>query len=146
MRFYKLSVIASGICLLGLVCGCGGGDPLGRRAVSGVVTLDGAPLAKGSISFQPVEQGVTSAGAVITDGAYTISREQGLPKGKYRVAISAVKPGTGLEMPEGGMPGDEVGAPAEELIPAEWNTKSENYVEVGDSGPAEFKHEIVSKK
>ena len=62
------------------------------------------------------------------------------------MVINAVKPGTGLQMPEGGMPGDEVGTPAEELIPAEWNTESENFIEVGSSGPAEFKHEIVTKE
>lgn len=145
MRF-QLSMLASVLCLLGLVCGCGGGDPLGRREVSGTVTLDGAPLADGSISFQPVEKSTTSSGAVITNGAYSIAREQGLPPGKYRVVINAVKPGTGLKMPEGGMPGDEVGTPAEELIPPSWNTESENFIEVGESGPTEFKHEIVTKK
>ncbi|MDD4789283.1 MAG: carboxypeptidase-like regulatory domain-containing protein [Pirellulales bacterium] len=145
MRF-QLSMLASVLCLFGLVCGCGGGDPLGRRAVSGTVTLDGAPLAEGSISFEPVEQSTTSSGAVIANGAYAIAREQGLPPGKYRVVINAVKPGTGLQMPEGGMPGDEVGTPAEELIPAEWNTESENFIEVGSSGPTEFKHEIVTKE
>jgi len=119
---------------------------LGRQAVSGTVTLDGAPLAQGSISFQPTEQGKTSSGAVVSEGQYSIARDQGLPPGKYRVVINAVKPGTGQTLPEGGLPGDETGPPPEELIPADWNTKSENFVEVTDSGAAEFKHEIVTKK
>lgn len=132
---------------LAWICGCGA-DPLGRQPVSGKVTLDGAPLEKGSIGFQPVEGGITSSGAVIAQGAYTISREKGLPPGKYRVVINAIKPGTGqVELPPGGMPGDEVeGKPAEELIPPEWNTESKQFVEVSSSAPAEFVHEIVTKQ
>ena len=30
---------------LGLVCGCGEGNPLGRKPISGTVTLNGAPVA-----------------------------------------------------------------------------------------------------
>lgn len=126
--------------------GCGPNDPLGRRAVSGTVTLDGAPLADGTISFQPTEQGATSSGAMISQGKYAIARDKGLPKGKYRVVINAVKPGTGTTLPEGKMPGEEVGTPPVELIPPEWNTKSQNIVEVPPSGPAKFVHEIVTKK
>ncbi len=107
------------------------------------MTLNGAPLEQGSISFQPTEGATTSSGAVIAQGAYSISRENGLPPGKYRVVINAVKPGTGVELPEGGMPGDEVGVPPEELIPAEWNTESEHFVEVAASGPNQFVHEIA---
>ena len=146
MRSQKFALAVISFCLLGMTWGCGGSDPLGRRAVSGTVTLDGAPLEQGSISFQPTEQGKTSSGAVVNQGEYSIARDQGLPPGKYRVVINAIKPGTGMTLPEGGLPGDEVGTPPEELIPPEWNTKSKNFVEVTDSGATEFKHEIVTKK
>lgn len=130
-------------CLLG-IGGCGADDPLGRRAVSGSVTLDGAPLAEGSISFQPTQESTTSSGAMIEQGKYAISRDKGLPKGKYRVVINAVKPGTGMHLPEGKAPGEEVGTPPVELIPADWNTRSKHFVEVTASGPVQFTHEIVT--
>jgi len=126
--------------------GCGPSDPLGRRAISGAVTLDGTPLTDGTISFQPAEHGATSSGALISQGKYAISRDKGLPPGKYRVAVNAAKPGTGMTLPEGKMPGEEVGTPPVELIPPEWNTKSQNIIEVKASGPAKFTHEIVTKK
>lgn len=132
--------------LLFLVTGCGTNDPLGRRAVNGTVTLDGTSLASGTISFQPTEQGTTSSGAAISDGKYSISRDKGLPKGKYRVVINAIKPGTGMTLPAGKMPGEEVGTPPVEWIPPEWNSKSQQIVEVPPSGAVNFTHEISSKK
>jgi hypothetical protein len=143
MRSQRFGIAAFGLGLLSLALGCGGDDPLNRQTVSGKVTIDGTPLQEGSISFQPTEQGSTSSGAVITQGAYSIPQDKGLPPGKYRVMINAVKPGTGSELPAGGMPGDETGAPAEELIPPSWNTESEQFIEVTESGPNEFTHEIV---
>jgi hypothetical protein len=129
-----------------LAAGCGPSDPLGRRAVSGTVTLDGAPLAEGTISFQPTEQGSTSSGGLVTQGKYSIPRDKGLPPGKYRVVINAIKPGTGMTLPEGKMPGEEVGTPPVELIPPEWNTTSQHFIDVPASGPTAFEHAIVTKK
>ena len=128
------------------VGGCGPSDPLGRRAVSGAVTLDGQPLAEGTISFQPTDHGKTSSGAIVSQGQYAIPPHKGLPQGKYRVVINAVKPGTGMTLPAGKMPGEEIGTPPVELIPPEWNTKSQNIVEVTGSGSAKFMHEIVTKR
>ena len=51
-----------------------------------------------------------------------------------------------MSLPAGKMPGEEVGTPQVELIPADWNTKSQNVVEVPSAGAAHFKHEIVTKK
>jgi hypothetical protein len=146
MRLHRLVFLVFGFCLLGMTWGCGGGDPLGRRAISGTVTVDGAPLPQGGISFEPVGGGVTSSGAVIDRGKYTIPKDKGLPPGKYRVVVNALKPGTGMTLPAGKMPGEAVGPPPEELIPAEWNTNSKNFIEVSDSGPTQFTHEIVTKK
>ncbi|MGE0758461.1 MAG: hypothetical protein AB7O38_15645 [Pirellulaceae bacterium] len=126
--------------------GCGTSDPLGRQAISGEVNVDGQPLKDGSISFEPIEKSVTSSGAMIQEGKYAIIREQGLPPGKYRVVVNALKPGTGMTLPEGKMPGEEVGTPPEELIPPEWNTDSKNTIEVTPSGDNHFMHDIVTKK
>lgn len=127
------------------VLGCGNADPLGRRAISGLVTFDGAPLEQGSILFEPSEGATTSSGAVINQGKYAIQKDLGLPPGKYRVVINALKPGTGTTLPPGGFPGEEVGPPPQERIPANWNTESNHFIEVTESGPTDFTHEIVSK-
>jgi len=133
--------LCSSVLLLG---GCGN-DPLGRHPISGTVTLDGAPVENGSINFQPVDQGVTSSGTAFTGGKYSLSREQGLPVGKYLVTINAPKPGTGATPPEGAMPGEPL-PPPEELIPPEWNVKSTQTIEVKEGGPFEFNFEITTKK
>jgi hypothetical protein len=139
-RFIAFVVV---VVLASLSSGCGESDPLGRRALSGLVTFQGQPLEQGTISFQPTEQGTTSSGAVILQGKYSIPREQGLPVGKYRVVINALKPGTGTTLPDGAMPGEEIGPPPEELIPAEWNVNSQNIIEISESGSNEFRHEIL---
>src|SRR4051794_27321646 len=91
---------------LGLWAGCSG-DSSGRHAISGTVKLDGAPLEKGNISFQPVEGGLTSSGAVISQGEYSIPRDKGLPAGKYRVEInSAAAGGSGKAAAADAAPGD----------------------------------------
>jgi len=125
-----------------IAAGCGEHDPLGRRAVSGTVVFDSKPLEQGSISFEPIENGVTSSGEVIQQGKYSIHKSQGLPPGKYRVIINAIKPGTGMTLPEGKMPGDEVGTPPQELIPPEWNSKSVHTIEVTESSVNDFTHDI----
>lgn len=143
LLFAKLSLL-----IVPLICvlGCGSDDGLGRRAISGVVTFDGQPLADGSISFEPVEKSTTSSGAMIVAGKYSVTKEQGLPPGKYRVVVNAIKPGTGMTLPEGKFPGEEVGTPQQELIPADWNLNSKNFIEVTESGSTEFSHDIKSKK
>lgn len=71
-------------CLL-VFSGCGGSD---RSPVSGTVTLDGQPVAVGSISFRPAKgtKGNT-AGTTIVDGRYTVAAERGLSPGDYTVQV-----------------------------------------------------------
>jgi hypothetical protein len=84
---------------------------------------------------------------MISQGAYEIPKAKGLPPGKYRVSITAVKPGTAPVLAEGAMPGDEESQPPpQELIPPEWNRRSTQIVEVSETGPVELVHEIVTKK
>jgi hypothetical protein len=124
--------------------GCSRGDPQGRRAITGTVTLDGTPLAKGNIQFQSDQPSGPTTGAVIAAGKFSIPTEKGLPPGKYRVRIFATKPGTGEATP-GTMPGEPI-PPAEEMIPPEYNSQSENFVDVTEKGPNDFKFEVVTKK
>jgi hypothetical protein len=129
--------------LAALFTGCGG-DPLGRQPISGSVSLEGAPLEKGTINFHPVDTAKTSTGGPIAGGKFEFERQKGLAVGKYRVTINAPKPGTGQEAPANTMPGDPLPVPVE-LVPPEWNTNSAQFVEVNDSGKNEFNFDIKSK-
>jgi hypothetical protein len=72
--------------------------------VRGKVTVDGAPLAKGTISLQPAQGTVArSSGTTIRDGKYEIVAANGLPPGKYLVTVQAFKEtGRMLPDPQGG--------------------------------------------
>lgn len=79
-----------GIGLLIVAAGCSRGD--GRVAVSGTVTLDGAPLASGAINFRPAEGlQANSAGARIENGRFELPADAGLLPGTYTVVIMAMK-------------------------------------------------------
>src|SRR5438034_10437210 len=101
--------------------GCGPGNPLGRKALSGIVTLDGAPLGDGTIEFHPLDGGVQSGG-LIHSGSYSIPADKGATPGKYRVQISDTYQTPPL--PPGHMPGDDPPPAFKSKIPPEWNSKS----------------------
>lgn len=78
-----------------LSVGCSGGQSDGytgpRGQVTGKVTVDGQPLAKGcQVYFQADKGGYTAAGVVGDDGQYTVAYAggSGLPIGDYRVQLS----------------------------------------------------------
>lgn len=121
------------------IIGCGETDSLGRRPVSGKVTLAGQPLEAGSISFEPVGKGV-SAGAPIVNGTYSISATDGLPIGSYIARISS--PIGGSETPDAPGESDVV---AVEQIPSEFNSASTQKVEVSKDGNNSFDFEIPKK-
>lgn len=108
------------------LAGCGTDDPLNRQPVSGTVSLDGQPLANGTIEFQPLKKGVGS-GAVIEKGEFVIPAAKGLPPGEYIVRVSAAADdGEPQEFP------GESDNLAVELIPAEFNTESDVRFSVKD--------------
>ena len=123
------SRLTSTLLLLPLVVltGCGGvtGDNLDREPVTGTVTLDGKPLSDGSIQLLPASshEGV-AAGAMITDGKFSIERKEGLVPGDYRVVISSSEGGQATA-PAGEAPGtvDPATLP-KERIPAKYNINS----------------------
>jgi len=115
----------------------------GRYAITGTVTLDGSPLEKGNIGFQPLENGRTSSGAVISGGKFTIPADKGLPPGKYRVEIHAAAPGTPPPDPNA-IPGSGP-PPPKELVPPEWNEASKQTIEVKKEGPFNFAFDIATK-
>jgi hypothetical protein len=73
--------------------GCGGAatDNLAREAVWGEVLLDGNPAKSGVITFVPDSAGLPAqGGGPIIEGKFSVSKEQGLVPGKYRVVINAL--------------------------------------------------------
>ena len=138
-------------CVLLLLCvltvgltGCGDGDPLNRKGISGTVTVDGKPVPNGSIGFEPLVAGGVGSGAVITDGKYSIDKKDGLPPGKYRVRITG-DDGQNFGVSEGKMPGDEIMPARKSLVPESWNAKSKHEIDVTDQGPFVFDFQIGSK-
>ncbi len=77
--------------LLAALAGCGGKP----ATVSGVVTLDGKPLERGSVGFTPVAGGMRAAGVIDSEGNYTLStnRDAGLEIGEYAVTVVSREPG-----------------------------------------------------
>lgn len=128
------------VCLLALIIvamvGCGGGRVSPRRAVQGDVTLSGAPLDQGTITFYPsTGTAGASGGALIQNGKYQLPADKGLEPGKYRVQISSPKASTATaeDYAAGKMP-----LSAEDRIPPEYNERSQQVIEVTASGDNRF--------
>jgi hypothetical protein len=137
MIFSNFVFRVAAVCLFcGLALGCGGTD--GQLPVTGEVTLDGQPLKSGSIQFEPVNNSATTAsGTVIENGKYSLSEENGLDAGEYRVAISSAGTTSAPSMDGGGV--------AEELIPALYNEKSSLAATVKETGENHFVFKLLSE-
>jgi hypothetical protein len=116
---------------------------LGRVAISGSVIFRGKPLERGTIDFRPVA-GFKSvgSGANIANGDYQIAALQGVPPGKYEVRIFCSKADTRPRPP--GPPGAG-SPPAIEQIPPQFNTKTEQTVEITAAGPNRFDFDIPAE-
>jgi hypothetical protein len=150
---YVLRAIALAACL-GFLVGCGEDNPLGRKAISGKVTLDGTPLDHGSVSFQPQQTpgaantAAVNTGAVIEKGQYSIPADQGLLPGTYRVAISSPEQAAiDTTDPNEAMKQAATGAaPPKERVPEKYNAKSALTIEVKSDGPGTFDFDLKSKE
>lgn len=83
----------AGCLLLALPAGCSR-SPYDAD-VSGVVTLDGAPIGPGVITFAPSGAMANPAvGAIAADGAYFLKtkHERGVDSGKYDVSVQVFEP------------------------------------------------------
>lgn len=140
------------LCLLAITlsaagCSSESDDGLPREAVSGVVTLDGQPLAEGLIRFRPQPEGPTEGGGMIKDGSFSIERSAGLVPGTYAVYINASeKRGDKAQSGEFAEPGGRVGRPPKELVPARYNSKTELKVEIKKGGSNDaLKFDLLTK-
>jgi hypothetical protein len=145
-RHWRLSLarffVATGLAAIG--CSASS-DDLPREAVSGTITLDGQPIAGGSIQFAPAADSVgpqVGGGSPIANGQFSIPRENGLVPGAYKVSINAgdakreeqtkgpVRKGLGL---------------AKELIPAKYNSQTTLSAEIKKGGSDNLNFELESK-
>lgn len=81
--------------------GCGGAY---NSSVSGVVTLDGAAVPRGTVTYHPTAGGPAAYAPIRADGSYTIftGREEGLPSGEYQVTVAANEASAQLVSKDGG--------------------------------------------
>lgn len=142
MSCREVRLVLSVLGAAALFAGCGNDNPLGRKALSGHVTLDGAPLDMGAIAFDPLDGG-TQSGGLISAGNYSVPAHQGATPGKYRVAITESFETPPL--PPGHMPGDDLPPTPKPKVPVEWNSKSQHTIEVKAEGPFKFNFDIVTK-
>ena len=126
------------LCLFpSLFVGCGG-DSSGRQAVSGSITLKGQPLDEGTINFAAKPPAEGFAGALIKDGKYNISAEQGLLPGVYEVRITAPEKGAEVLSDAPG----EAGPPAKDRVPPQFNATTTLTFEVKTGGENEYNLDI----
>jgi hypothetical protein len=127
--------------------GCGGGDGLPRKEVTGSVTLDGQPLAEGTLQLQPEGAGpggtAVSAGGIIKGGRFRIAAEAGPVPGTYKVLIFS-HGGAGQPGQPAAAPGAQTGPPPER-IPARYNEQSSLTAAVAADGANEFSFDLKSK-
>lgn len=135
--------------LLGLA-GCGeqpAADGRTLEALSGTVSLDGAPLPDGMIQWIPTSpRAGTFVGAAIKDGKFSIDRREGLAPGNYRVEINRSVGGADASKLAAEPPGliETADAPRN-LIPARYNTDSTLKAEVKAGTPNTFEFALRSK-
>ncbi|WP_165246377.1 hypothetical protein [Paludisphaera soli] len=141
-RAFAWSAAAAAIFAAG--CSEGSYDGLDRKAVYGKVTLDGAPLTKGAITFDPAEgqAGAVGSGGAVIDGAYSIDAAQGPTPGKYKVSIRSAGGDAPAEKAAPGMPPKKA---APDPIPKQYNAASTLTAEVGPGGSTEANFELTTK-
>jgi hypothetical protein len=130
--------------IMGAAGGCDSNDGLDRRAISGVVTLDGQPLSDGAILLEPAtNQGVTAVGATIRRGAFAIVEDKGPVPGPYQVRIYA---SSGKQAPPGKGQTDRTRRPMVERLPDVYNARTELRADVAPHGSNRFRFDLHSQR
>jgi len=131
--------------LLVLFSGCGE-PPYQLAPVSGLVTLDGVPLADGVVNFQPQGQsGKTAAPGSVSrtdsEGKYqlmTVNDEPGASLGRHKVKIYSYSP-------ESAPVGDNDAGPNQERVPDRYNYRTRLTYDVPDVGTDQADFELTSQ-
>lgn len=122
--------------------GCGGNSS--EPQVSGTVQFDGAPLAYGTIHFEPETSGQANAATTIEEGRFTLPAGHGLVPGSYKVSVKSGSPPVHETDPDKAMALASQPAPPEKIAP-KYNTATELRAEIktGTSTPLNF--DVFSK-
>ncbi len=142
-RLTRLSDLGMLLVLI-LGAGCGSDDSGGRRAISGVVTLDGQPLGNGVIRLEPrsADDSGIAVGATIRRGSFAIAREEGPTPGSYRVRIYSP---SGVQAPPGKGQSENTRRPMVERLPAAYNAETELQADVSADGPNHFRFDLLGQ-
>jgi hypothetical protein len=141
-----------GVCLLALA-GCGSGGGGAELPVSGVVTLDGNPVANALVGFSP-DEGIdqTSSGFARTgsDGKFVVTGsggKKGLVPGRYKVTVSKGQANTSGQMDD--TTGAVVEADIKDEFPPIYSDPTRTVLAfsvTGDGKPIEIKLDSKRKK
>jgi len=110
MRFNSVGILrgyrsagAIGSIVALCICGCGGAYD---ASVSGIVTLDGNAVPRGTVTYSPLQPGPPAYGEIAEDGSYSVrtGTEDGLPQGEYQVTVTAEEPPANARTAAGGPP------------------------------------------
>lgn len=121
-----------------LVAPVGCGEPR-QESVSGRVTLDGQPLADGTIEFDPESGTGLALGGLIEEGRYALPNPPGLPPGRYSIRIRSR--GGAAALPR--KPDMDLTNPgAREQIPSRYNDATELHAGVAPGASNRFDFEL----
>jgi hypothetical protein len=102
--------LIGGALFVSLFIGCSAGSP--TEKVSGIVTLDGAPVEAAAVTFVPDDPatGKSAAGITDKDGKFTLTTNVGgdgaLP-GSYKIQVTKYETPDGGHSPYGAQPSEE---------------------------------------
>jgi hypothetical protein len=141
MRFRIRSVVACLLLFSSVVCfGCGSNAPIGT--VQGKVTLNGQPINGGRVVMVGEQPPVELAASIEADGSYKMRsyESDGLPPGRYKVAVSSQGIADGDEIALAGSPAPP--EPAGPKIPRKYESVETSGltadVKPGDNPPFNF--------
>lgn len=121
-------------------------SPPGLCAVSGKITLEGVPLEMGTIALVPTEKNAAKSGegrqTPIKNGTYAFNETQALKPGSYTVRITSFKEFDRRTKGEVTPQTEDQYIARTQLVPAQYNTKSEITVELTEKGPNVFNYDI----
>jgi hypothetical protein len=124
----RLCLAVLGVAVVIGSSGCGRAPGLDVHPVSGTVTVDGAPLAEGWITFRALEGDTRGLAGRITNGAYRAKAFAG----PARIAVTATRAVPGAFVSPA--PGVEPQPKTEQFIPRRYNEKTELEAEIPVGG------------
>jgi hypothetical protein len=103
MHLIRVLIVAASAGTLLAIVGCGGSY---NSSVTGIVTLDGKTVPRGTVSFQSKGGGPAAYAVIEENGSYYVQtgREGGLPAGEYYVTITANEAPATTQTSTGGPP------------------------------------------